>query len=168
MPQLVVTLAGDWGLILIEILLVEILLKQAPCRYSLKLPETATVGYGVGQGWVLQSWLLSPLQAAPHSFGGGLVQVLVCVPPLHDTEQALHALHPPSTGVQHDWVLQSRVSVVPQSFVLLCVPPPQETLQALHALQLFSSHPESAQGIYVQLGIPQIMSHLCLGLYPHI
>ena len=140
MPQLVVTLVGYWGTILIEILLVEILLKQAPRRYSLKLPETATVGYGVGQGWVLQAWLLSPLQAAPHSFGGGLVQVLVCVPPLHDTEQALHVLHPPSTGVQHDWVLQSLV--VPQS--LVWVPPPQETLQAL---QLFSSHPESAQVI---------------------
>ena len=83
MPQLVVTLVGDWGLILIEILLVEILLKQAPRRYSLKLPETATVGYGVGQGWVLQACV----SVVPQSF------VLLCVPPAQETLQALQAPH---------------------------------------------------------------------------
>jgi hypothetical protein len=50
---------------------------------------------------VLLACVVAPTQSIPPSDGVGLVQLRVCVPPPHSTEQAPKSLNPPLTSAAH-------------------------------------------------------------------
>lgn len=64
---------------------------------SIMLGEAERVAVGA-HAWMLQAWLTGPPQSAPSFAGTGLVQLLVCVPPLQEAEHADQPDQPPSTG----------------------------------------------------------------------